>query len=158
MPGAPIRFPGKGSLRGLQEKSSMTREELQTLLPEGTSLELKSDGWWLDAPATRIAQFTSTLLAQGAALSTITGKQAEAGETLLIYHFIQPGVAVNLRTSTDHNQIQSVTPLTRSADWIEREVHDLFGAAFVGHPNLARLIRPPQLAAGMFRTPDSGAH
>ena len=36
----------------------------------------------------------------------------------------------------------SITPLFRGADWYEREVYDLFGVRFEGHPNLTRIMMP----------------
>ena len=38
--------------------------------------------------------------------------------------------------------IPSLSRLWPSADWAEREVYDLFGVRFDGHPNLARLLNP----------------
>jgi NADH-quinone oxidoreductase subunit C len=37
-------------------------------------------------------------------------------------------------------EVPSVTPLWRSADWHEREVYDLSGVYFTGHPNLTRML------------------
>jgi NADH-quinone oxidoreductase subunit C len=42
----------------------------------------------------------------------------------------------------DALEIDSVVPLWRSADWLEREVYDLFGVTFRGHPNLKRILMP----------------
>ncbi len=37
-------------------------------------------------------------------------------------------------------EIDSVVPLWRAADWLEREVYDMFGITFRGHPDLRRLL------------------
>lgn len=36
--------------------------------------------------------------------------------------------------------IDSITPIYGAADWHEREVYDLFGIDFVGHPDLRRIL------------------
>ena len=38
--------------------------------------------------------------------------------------------------------VPSVTSIFRGADWYEREVYDLFGVHFDGHPDLARIMMP----------------
>ena len=37
-------------------------------------------------------------------------------------------------------QVPSVTGIWRGADWMEREVWDLFGVGFEGHPDLRRIM------------------
>src|SRR5216683_836723 len=37
-------------------------------------------------------------------------------------------------------EVPSVTPLWRTADWHEREVYDLSGVWFTGHPELTRIL------------------
>jgi len=44
----------------------------------------------------------------------------------------------------DDPQIASATPLWNSALWAEREVWDLFGIHFVGHPDLRRILMYPE--------------
>jgi NADH-quinone oxidoreductase subunit C len=39
-------------------------------------------------------------------------------------------------------EVDSVTSVWRSANWHEREVFDLFGIVFRGHPNLRRIMLP----------------
>jgi NADH-quinone oxidoreductase subunit C len=45
-------------------------------------------------------------------------------------------------------QIDSVVPLWATANWLEREVYDLFGIEFVGHPDLRRILMPGNYAEG----------
>ena len=44
-----------------------------------------------------------------------------------------------------------------AAEWIEREIQDLFKVTFEGHPHPDRLIRPLQLEPGLFREPGGSA-
>ncbi len=43
--------------------------------------------------------------------------------------------------------LRSVYSLWRSADWMEREVFDMFGIQFDGHPDLRRILMPEEFAA-----------
>jgi len=42
----------------------------------------------------------------------------------------------------DGQQVPTVIPVWRAANWGEREVWDLFGVEFEGHPDLRRLLLP----------------
>lgn len=37
-------------------------------------------------------------------------------------------------------EVSSVVDLWRGADWLEREVYDMFGVTFLGHPDLRRIL------------------
>ena len=37
-------------------------------------------------------------------------------------------------------EVDSVVDLWRGADWLEREVYDMFGITFIGHPDLRRIL------------------
>ncbi len=47
--------------------------------------------------------------------------------------------------------VASVVPLWESANWLEREVWDLFGIRFAGHPDLRRIVLPEQFTAHPLR-------
>lgn len=47
--------------------------------------------------------------------------------------------------------VKSVYPLWNGADWLEREVWDMFGIAFEGHPNLIRILLPEEFTAHPLR-------
>jgi len=51
-------------------------------------------------------------------------------------------VRVKLRVPTDAPQVPSVTPEWPTADHQEREVFDMFGVVFEGHPELRRILMP----------------
>ncbi len=44
-------------------------------------------------------------------------------------------------------ELPSATSLWHGADWLEREVYDMFGIVFVGHPNFKRLLLPQEFAS-----------
>ncbi|MGB7548541.1 MAG: NADH-quinone oxidoreductase subunit C [Terracidiphilus sp.] len=51
---------------------------------------------------------------------------------------------IRLRVMLDEAEpaVESITPVWPSANYYEREVFDLFGIRFEGHPNLRRILMP----------------
>jgi NADH-quinone oxidoreductase subunit C len=51
-------------------------------------------------------------------------------------------LTVKLRVPTDAPNVPSVTPKWPTANHQEREVYDMFGVVFEGHPDLRRILMP----------------
>jgi NADH-quinone oxidoreductase subunit C len=51
-------------------------------------------------------------------------------------------LTVKLRVHTEAPEVESVTPDWPTANHQEREVFDMFGVVFTGHPNLRRILMP----------------
>ncbi|HTM53437.1 MAG TPA: NADH-quinone oxidoreductase subunit C [Pirellulales bacterium] len=47
--------------------------------------------------------------------------------------------------------VPSAVPLWKGADWMEREVWDMFGIRFAGHPDLRRILLPDEFTAHPLR-------
>jgi len=63
----------------------------------------------------------------------------------LVYQLysISTNERVRLKAAVNGQGIESVTSLWPAADWPEREVFDLFGVVFHNHPDLRRILLPP---------------
>jgi NADH-quinone oxidoreductase subunit C len=62
----------------------------------------------------------------------------------VVYHFysLKKNHRIRIKVPVDEKnaEIDSLTGLWASADWYEREVWDMFGIKFKGHPNLKRIL------------------
>ncbi len=83
----------------------------------------------------------------------LTGVDTPVGvEVLYHFSFDRVGLVVTLRVLLDKDkpEIDSITPIVRGAEWIEREIHELLGVEFVGHPNMRRLILAEDWPKGVY--------
>lgn len=74
-------------------------------------------------------------------------KRLQPGFLEVVYHLYSMArkhgpVVIRLRTAnrTDAVTVPSLTPVWRAAEFQEREVFDLFGVVFDGHPDLRRIL------------------
>jgi NADH-quinone oxidoreductase subunit C len=61
----------------------------------------------------------------------------------VVYHWLNLASQERLRVKVavaDGEAMPTLTDRFKTADWFEREVFDLFGIRFEGHPNLKRLL------------------
>ena len=49
--------------------------------------------------------------------------------------------------SADEPAMPSLIPVFRGANWFEREIYDMYGVTFSGHPNCTRILMPEEFDA-----------
>jgi NADH-quinone oxidoreductase subunit C len=79
-------------------------------------------------------------------LTAVDWPQREQGRFDVIYWIHRFDDSKRLRLHTvvaDEAPISSVTEVWKTADWMEREVYDLFGIVFENHPGLERILTWP---------------
>jgi NADH-quinone oxidoreductase subunit C len=93
------------------------------------------------------------MMGQGARFATATGIDARDGIDVL-YHwwFDKRGTLVTLKALAERPDmtLDSLANLLHAANWIEREMHDLLGANFRGHPDMRRLILDDSWPEGLY--------
>ncbi len=102
----------------------------------------------------RTVEVASTMLAMdGARLVTATGLEVRDGIDVLYHWAVEPaGIVVTLKALATRPglELDSVANVVPAADWIEREMHDLLGANFPGHPDMRRLILDDSWPEGVY--------
>lgn len=82
-------------------------------------------------------------------LRDLCGVDYEAEGLEVVYQLfsykLHHGVTVKVKVPADDAKLPTVTDLWRGADWHEREVRDMFGIVFEGHPNLVPLLLPEDM-------------
>jgi NADH-quinone oxidoreductase subunit C len=64
-------------------------------------------------------------------------------EVIYNLYSISKNERVRLKVATNGEGVDSVTSIWPAAEWPEREVYDLFGVVFHNHPDLRRILLPP---------------
>jgi len=84
-------------------------------------------------------------------ISTITG--TDSGQTIdVMPHLSCAGIKITFKAAVPKTaaEIDTLTDVLPGAVMYEREVHDLLGVKFKGHPNLARLVLSDDWARDVF--------
>ena len=98
----------------------------------------------------------------GCRLSTATATETFRGLEVL-YHFSHDATGRYycprvVMTDRSRPTMRSIAPIVKGAEWIEREMAELFGITFEGHPRPERLLtkdhpKPPDRPLRLRRTP-----
>ena len=99
---------------------------------------------WIRVDPARIREASRILFEDlGGRLATVTGIEVRDGIDIL-YHWCLDAdhyvATVKGLAQAPAMAIDSVGQDLPAADWIEREMHDLLGAEFTGHPDMRRLL------------------
>jgi len=90
----------------------------------------------------------------GCRFVTITGIDSDdCFEVLYHFSYDQTGCVITVKAfirDREKPAIESITPLLPGAEWIERELYDLFGIDFINHPNLKRLLLADDWPEGVY--------
>jgi NADH-quinone oxidoreductase subunit C len=70
-------------------------------------------------------------------------QRAAPFEVIYNLYSIPANERVRLKVAVNGEGVESVTGVWPSADWPEREIYDLFGVTFRDHPDLRRILLPP---------------
>jgi len=81
----------------------------------------------------------------GARFNTATAlDNPEDIEIMYHFDFDEISLITTIRAYVPKNDcvIESILPIMKGAEWIEREIHELFGVEFRNHPNMKPLLLP----------------
>ena len=93
---------------------------------------------------TELKDYGFNFLADLTAIDNLTlgGFERFAVSYHLLSHKTTERATVKAYISEEKPSLPSVESLWKTADWQEREVFDLYGIKFEGHPNLIRIMNP----------------
>ena len=61
----------------------------------------------------------------------------------VVYHFLSPKLNQRIRVKVETDEttpVPSIVEVFSGANWFEREVYDLYGVLFTGHPDMRRIL------------------
>jgi NADH:ubiquinone oxidoreductase subunit C len=120
--------------------------ELQALFPEHDleGRSVPSDDLFVTIPADGLHPAVRLLLDEFDLyhLSTITGQAREENLELLYNFWDQHGVTLRILLPYDALAMPTLTDLIPGAAFYEREVQEMLGVTFEGHPDPQRLLMP----------------
>ena len=150
-----------GAEASVEERRPRSVEKLEAFLGEGLLHAGESLGEWTVAAAPDVLHRALQFLAsdedlQFAHMSDLTAvdlselSRSEPGmggaRYAAVYHLYSPGNNERLRVKTPVSEeslsVPTVSDIWMAAEWAEREVYDMFGIAFEGHPDLRRILMP----------------
>ncbi len=128
----------------MNESVEKLLKEFQKKIPQAKVYQHNQRRFYITIPKEKIIDVTKFLHKEnGLRLSTATGIDTREGFEIL-YHFSYDKFGtyftIKVLIPKDNPKIHSIAPIYQAANWIEREIHELLGIDFEGHPNLIPLL------------------
>lgn len=127
---------------------SLSHEQLHTAFPAARDTGVSADGIpFVRLPVEQVADAVGTIrgaLGHGRFVDLTAWDRLareERFEINYLFYSLADRTWLRLKARTDA-EAPSITPQVPGADWYERELFDLFGIRFDGHPNLQRIMLP----------------
>ncbi|MGB2705499.1 MAG: NADH-quinone oxidoreductase subunit C [Candidatus Omnitrophota bacterium] len=122
-------------LKNIRDKFKEDIVELFDKSPNRVYIEIRP------ASLRKVAEYVFKDL--GARFNTASGVDSRYDMEIL-YHFtieeINLLISLRVKLKKEKLEIDSLTSIIKGSDWIEREIHELLGINFNGHPDLRRLL------------------
>lgn len=117
---------------------------------------------YCDVPRDKIAEVARALV-ETYRLRFITASGTDTRFAVeILYHFSvdEEGAVLSLRVAlpkdaalsspNEHLEVDSLAPFLKAAEWIEREMREMLGVTFRGHPDPKRLLLASDWPAGSY--------
>ncbi|MBY0232000.1 MAG: NADH-quinone oxidoreductase subunit C [Gemmataceae bacterium] len=140
-----------------QAKFDATVAKLRETFADGLSASSFRDNFRVHAPADKVYAVLSALKGMGFDLLVELGgadylHYPNATDRYGVWYCLaNTATAERIIVKTWANDpapsLPSVYQLWKGSDWMEREVYDMYGVEFAGHPDLRRILMPDEYAA-----------
>ena len=132
-------------LKNIEEKFKKDIIDIFDKTPKRIYIEIKPEA------ITRVAKYMFKDL--GTRFNIATGLDARS-HMEIIYHFTieEINVLISFRVKLDKSklEIDSLVPIFEAANWIEREISEMLGIKFRGHPDMRRLLLSDDWPEGVY--------
>jgi len=110
---------------------------------------------YIDIYPKDIVDFTRYIFKDLGLRFNIASAVDDFGALEILYHFSHDpsAIVISIRAilnDKDDPRIDTITTVTKSAWWIEREIHELFGVEFNGNSDLRPLLLPDDWPKGVY--------
>jgi len=83
-----------------------------------------------------------------------SGVDTPEGAIEILYHFdffqLPQVISLRIKTEKSNPEVESLAMIIKGTEWIEREIAELLGVKFKGHPDMKHLLLPDDWPEGSY--------